>query len=83
MTPRDLGNIRTTSEWERITTGVRQGSILEPLLFNIFLNELSLFVSNASLSNYVDDNTLYIFGDNLKKIKDNFQNSFDTMHQWL
>ena len=53
------------SEWERITTGVPQDSILGPLLFNIFLNDLFLFVSNASLSNYADDNTLYTFGDNL------------------
>ena len=74
---------KTFSEWERITTGVPQGSILGPLLFNIFLNDLFLFVSNASLSNYADDNTLYTFGDNLKKTKDNLRNSFDTVHQWF
>ena len=74
---------KTFSEWKRITTGVSQGSILGPLLVNIFLNDLFLFISNSSLSNYADDNTLYIFGDNLKKIKDNLRNSFDTVHQWF
>ena len=72
---------KTFSESERITTGVPQGSILGPQLFNICLNDLFLFVSNASLSNYADDNTLYTFGDNLKKIKDNLRGSFDTVHQ--
>ena len=52
---------KTFSEWERITTGVPQGSILGPLLFNIFLSNLFLFISNSSLSNYADDNTLYSF----------------------
>ena len=74
---------KTFSEWDRISTGVPQGSILGPLLFNIFLNDLFLFISKSSLSNYADDSTLYTFGDNLKKIKDNLRNSFDTVHQWF
>ena len=74
---------KTFSEWERITTGVPQGSILGSLLFNIFLNNLFLFVSNASLSSYADDNTFYTFGDNLKRNKDNLRSSFDTVHQWF
>ena len=60
-----------------------QGSILGPLLFNIFLSDLFLFISNSSLSTYADDNTLYTFGDNMKKIQDNLRNSFDTVHQWF
>ena len=66
---------KTFSEWERIITGVPQSSILGLLLFNIFLNDLFLIISNSSMSNYADDNTLYTFRGNLKKIKDNSRNS--------
>ena len=38
------------SAWERIISEVSQGSILVPLLFNIFLNGLLVFVENAHLS---------------------------------
>ena len=53
------------SSWEKIIAGVLQGSILGPLLFNIFINGLYLFVSSSFLSNYADDNTLYASGFNL------------------
>ena len=72
---------KTFSEWERITTGVPQGPILGPLLFNIFLKDLFLFISSASLSNCADDNTLYTLRNNLRNIKDNLRSSFGTVHQ--
>ena len=67
------------SEWERITTGVSQNSILEPLLF-ILLNKLFLLISNSSFSKYANGNTLYTLGDNLKKVKYNLGNSFDIVN---
>ena len=44
------------SEWYKILSGVPQGSILGPILFNIFVNDLILFLENTSVCNYADDN---------------------------
>ena len=48
---------------------VPQGSILGPLLFNIFLSDLFVFVENSDLSNYADENALYSSGNDLEKVE--------------
>ena len=48
---------------------------MDPLVFNIFLNDLLLFVENPDLSNYADDNTLYTFGNDLEKVKQTLRKS--------
>ena len=66
------------SSWDNNIAGVPEGSILRPLLFNIFINDHFLFVSNSYLSNYADDNTLYAFGYNdLEEIKNALRFDFD------
>ena len=55
------------SSWEKIIAGLPQGSVLGPLIFNIFINDLFAFASSSNLSNYADDNTLYASGFNLEE----------------
>ena len=47
------------SLWKDIFAGVPQGSILAPLIFNIYINDIFLFPDNVCLSSYTDDASLY------------------------
>ena len=53
------------SDLNKVITGVSQGSILGPLLFNGFLNDIFILISKCSRCNYVNGNTLYCTGKDL------------------
>ena len=71
------------STWENIITGVPEGSILGSFLFNVFINDLFLFVSSSYLSNDADDKTLYAFGYNLEEVKNTLHFDFDLVSKWF
>ena len=47
------------SDWLPIQCGVSQGSLLGPLLFNFFMNDINSLVTRASIRLYADDTTTY------------------------
>ena len=56
------------SEWLEIILGIPQGSILGPILFNVFINDLLLFIKETDICNFADDTTLYACGKELDTI---------------
>ena len=55
------------SSWTEIISGVPQGSILGPLLFNVYPSDL-LFFKDSNIANYADDNTPFAYSQNTNSV---------------
>ena len=69
--------------YKKVQAVVPQGSIDDPLLFNLFINDLVLFLSETFLSNYADDNNLYSIGRELNIIKEKLRKNFKVVTDWF
>ena len=68
---------------EVVIAGVLQGSTDGPLLFNLFINDLILFLYTTVLSNYADDNNLYVVSNDKEETKRVLVEDFQTVIDWF
>ena len=56
------------SSCKDLILGVPQGSVIGPLLFNIYLNDLFIFLKDVGICNFADNITTYISDESLENV---------------
>ena len=56
----------SVSKWRETVIGVPSGSVLGPLLFYVYINDLFMFVKETQICSSADDTTIYTYDSNIE-----------------
>ena len=70
------------SPYRNVSCGVPQGSVLGPLLFLIYVNDLCSIIKNSKISMYADDTVVYISHSNLRDAIALIQSDLNSLYDW-
>ena len=71
------------SSMKTVMKGVPKGSILGPILFNIFMNDLSYAIDECTLFTYADDTQLFKSGENIDQVEHAINADLKKVDEWF
>ena len=74
---------KSFSRWTELLQGVPQGSVLGPLLFNIYLNDLFFLVDYTEVYNFADDITLFASDKDLGSLENRLEHDSFLIIEWF
>ena len=72
-----------SSGWNQVTRGVPQGSILGPLLFVVFVNDLPSVVRKCSVNLYADNTTIYASNEDPSLVGKHLEEDLGAIATWI
>ena len=71
------------SDMDILPIGVPQGSILGPLLFTIYINDLPNYLNHCYVTLYADDTVLYVSSKSVYTIESELNSDLNILNWWL
>ena len=71
------------SEWGSVLGGIPQGSVLEPLLFLVYVNDMPLQVKNGVLVQFADDTCIIGSGKTHEEVSELLCNDLCSLSSWI
>ena len=71
------------SSWQKLIQGVPQGSVLGPLLFNIYLNDLFYLAESTNVYNFADDATFFACDKDLNSLINRLEHDSYLAVEWF
>ena len=72
----------TLSDNADVTFGIPQGSVLGPILFTLYTNNLPESITSATVYMYADDTTIFCIGQSADEVTIKLNKALEELHIW-